>query len=306
LVAEWLAMTGPIVVAGVANVQQIVPVDSFPVSYTPVRYLPHRLRLEAGGVGLNVARSLRVLGSAVRMAAFVGPDPAGVIVRAELERAELLGPGLVETSGTPTSAVLIDPGGARQVHTDLKDLPESRYPPELFAEILAGAQLAVVSTVGFARPLLDIATAAGVPVAADVQTVTGLDDTYDQPWLEAANVLFCSAERLESDPVAFARAALDRFPVRIVVVGLGADGAQLAVRDQPIRRLPAVAPHGVVDTTGAGDALFAGFLHSLLATDDPEAALARAVVVAGCTVGTTGTRPHFDEAHIATLLAPAR
>src|SRR6185369_5190643 len=46
--------------------------------------------------------------------------------------------------------------------------------------------------------------------------------------------------------------------------------------------LPAVAPHGVVDTTGAGDALFAAFLHFVLTTGAPDKAAQRAIVVAGC------------------------
>ncbi|MDT3446155.1 MULTISPECIES: carbohydrate kinase family protein [unclassified Pseudofrankia] len=299
-------MTGPVVVAGVANVQQTVPVDDFPLRYVPVRYLPHQLRLEAGGVGLNVARVLRTLGSPVVLATLVGADPAGVLVRAELKRAGLGGAGVVAVAGTPASVVLVDPRGARQVHTDLKDLPDATYPPALFAELVAGAQLAVVSTVGFARPLLTVAKAAGVPVAVDVQTVTGVDDAYSAPWLEAADVLFCSAERLDTDPAVFARTALERFRARIVVVGLGADGALLAVRGRPARQVRAVAPHGVADTTGAGDALFAGFLHYWLAGGDPDDAMERAVLVAGCAVGTAGTSPHVNEAHIAELLARPR
>ncbi|ONH32503.1 carbohydrate kinase family protein [Pseudofrankia asymbiotica] len=299
-------MAGPVVVAGVANVQQTVPVDDFPLHYAPVRYLPHRLRLEAGGVGLNVARVLRALGSPVVLAALVGADPAGVLVRAELERAGLGGAGVVAAASTPTSVVLVDPRGARQVHTDLKDLSDAGYPRALFAELVAGAQLAVVSTVGFARPLLNVAKAAGVPIAVDVQTVTGVDDSYCGPWLRAADVLFCSAERLDTDPAVFARTALERFRARIVVVGLGADGALLAVRGRPARFVRAVAPHGVVDTTGAGDALFAGFLHYWLGGGDPDDAMEHAVLVAGCAVGTAGTSPHIDEAHIADLLARPR
>lgn len=60
--------------------------------------------------------------------------------------------------------------------------------------------------------LLAIAKDANVPIAVDVQTVTGVDDTYSQPWLNAADILFCSAERLVTEPASFAVAALARFP----------------------------------------------------------------------------------------------
>ena len=58
----------------------------------------------------------------------------------------------------------------------------------------------MLSTVGFNRPLLAIAKDANVAIAVDVQTVTGVEDTYSQPWLNAADILFCSAERLETEP----------------------------------------------------------------------------------------------------------
>ncbi|MBL7502177.1 carbohydrate kinase family protein [Frankia sp. CNm7] len=296
-------MTGTVVVAGVANVQQTVPVAGFPVVYEPVRYLPHGLRLEAAGVGLNVARTLRALGSPAVLATFVGGDPAGALVRAELDRVGLPGGAVLPSSGTPSSVVLVDPHGARQIHTDLKDVPDAEYPPSSFAELLAGARLAVLTTVGFARPLLPVAQAAGVPVAVDLQTITDPDDPYSQPWLKAADIVFCSAERLGTAPADVARAVLDRFPARIVVVGLGADGVLLATRDRPARRIPAVAPHGVIDTTGAGDALFAGFLHYWLAAGDADAAAEHAVVVAGCAVGTAGAASHVTAAHVAALLA---
>jgi sugar/nucleoside kinase (ribokinase family) len=295
-----------VVVVGVANVQQTIPVARFPLSYSPVHYATHELRLEASGVGFNVARTLKALGAEVSLATLVGNDPAGLLVRAELDRAGLPRDGVVDAPATPTSAVLVDRSGARHVRTDLKDLLEATYPPEVFGRLLRGAVLAVISTIGFARPLLDVARRAGVPIATDLQTVATLDDPYPRPWLSVADVVFCSGEQLAAPPEEFAAAALARFPARIVVVGLGADGALLAVRDRPARRLAAVAPHGVVDTTGAGDALFAGFLDAWLATGDPDLAAARAIMIAGCAVGTPGAGTHVTVDHVTRLAAARR
>jgi sugar/nucleoside kinase (ribokinase family) len=251
-------MTTQVVVAGVVNVQQTVPVEGFPIPYAAVRYPTHRLRIEASGAGLNVASTLRALGTQVSLATLVGTDPAGHLVRDELDRAGLLGDGVLTATATPTSAVLVDPHGTRQINTDLKDIPDATYPPVVFRKLLDGAQLAVLSTIGFARPLIPLAQAAGVPIATDLQTIRWADDTYHQPWMRAADILFCSAEQLTSSPTRFARTAWDRFPAQIIVVGQGADGCLLAVRGQQPCHLPAVAPHGVIDTTGAGDALLAG------------------------------------------------
>ncbi len=140
-----------------------------------------------------------------------------------------------------------------------------------------------------------------MPIAADLQAIRSLDDPYALDWLTRASVVFCSAENLTVTPHAFARELLARGPARKVVVALGARGALLATTDRPPRTVAALAPRGVVDTTGAGDALFAGFLHSRLATGDPGQALDHAILVAGLTVGVPGTERYPTAAQIRAL-----
>jgi sugar/nucleoside kinase (ribokinase family) len=77
-----------------------------------------------------------------------------------------------------------------------------------------------------------------------------------------------------------------RYPgCEVVGIGKGADGAVLGLRDGTLIRAAAVAPRGVVSTSGAGDALFASFLHGWLATGNPVHALSAAVLHAGWKVG---------------------
>jgi sugar/nucleoside kinase (ribokinase family) len=299
-----------VVVAGVVNVQQTVLVEGFPLPYTSVRHVRDALRLEVAGVGANVARGLATLGDAasgdatsrdaasgdaasgdeVRLATFLGDEPAGRLARDTLAREGLAGPGILRGDATAQSAVLVDSDGRRQIITDLKGLPEARYPAEVFRSLLDGAALASISTIGFARDLLPVAAAADVPIAVDLQATSGLDDAYATDWIDHASIVFCSAERLATSPEAFAVDVLARGRARIVVVSLGADGCLLAVAGgSPPRRIAARAPFGVVDTTGAGDALFAGFLHTWLRTGDPDRAIATAVLAAGWAVGFPGT-----------------
>jgi sugar/nucleoside kinase (ribokinase family) len=144
----------------------------------------------------------------------------------------------------------------------------------------------VITTIGFARPLLAVARDAGVPVAADVQAVEDLDDEYNRDWMAAARVLFCSHERLPVSPAAWAGMVHERYGTPVVVVGCGAGGALLGTGDTgEVRHVPAVAPRGVTSTAGAGDALAAAFMHVYAATGDPHAAIERAVLFAGHAVG---------------------
>jgi ribokinase len=104
------------------------------------------------------------------------------------------------------------------------------------------------------------------------------------------------------------RQLLDRYGSEIVVVGLGAQGALLAVkRDNFLERLPAVTTRPVVNTIGAGDALFSCFLHAYAKTRDPYAALQKALVFASYKIGAVGAAEGFlDEAALEKLLPVGR
>jgi len=76
-------------------------------------------------------------------------------------------------------------------------------------------------------------------------------------------MLFVSDERLP-DPEAFLRDQIDRGK-RVVVCTRGADGAIGLESGGELVRVPADPVPRVVDTNGAGDAFFAGFLTAHLA-----------------------------------------
>jgi sugar/nucleoside kinase (ribokinase family) len=277
-----------IVVVGVTNVEVAVPVERFPLAYTPVRYPRWDVHARVAGVGYGVAAALTALGDDVRLATLAAADPPGLMVHAALRERGLLGAGVLAAPATAVSVVLYDAAGRRMVNTDLKDLPDARYPPELFAALLEGADMAVITNIGFARPLLAVAAERGLPIAADVQAVESLDDPYNADWMRAARVLFCSHEQLPCSPEEWIAAVWQQYGCELVVVGCGAAGAVLGVREhRVVRHVPAVAPRGVVNTVGAGDALAAAFVHLLTRTGDPHLAVEQAVLFAGYRVGAT-------------------
>lgn len=72
-----------------------------------------------------------------------------------------------------------------------------------------------------------------------------------------------------------------------------ATGALLCLRGQPSQRLPAVKVRPVVNTAGAGDALFSCFLHFYWDGEAPLSALRKALVFAGYKVGENGASRGF-------------
>lgn len=284
-----------IAVAGLVNVETTVRVEGFPIEYSPARYPFGGVRSTVSGAGYNVAAALSALGDTVRFASIVGRDPMGALVDRALE-ARGIGREWVrdEAGETAQSVILYEPGGRRQVNTDLKDMQERCYPVEPFARALDGCSLAVVANVNYSRPLLRVAREAGVPIAADVHALSDLEDAYNRDYMEAADVLFMSHERLPRPPEEWARLVMDRYGPEVLVIGLGAEGALPALRrGGRAVRMPAVRTREVVSTVGAGDALLASFVHCYAATVDPDTPLGKAIVFAGHKIGSAGGAEGF-------------
>ncbi|MBS2965667.1 carbohydrate kinase family protein [Actinocrinis puniceicyclus] len=274
-----------VVVVGVSSLYITVPVERFPVPYEPT-CRPAWTHVGVGGVGAHVARVLRALDEEVDLCTVVGDDSAGAAIRRELCRHGLDGPGVVTGPGSSLGVVLVDESGRRAGRPCLAAVDAVTYPAPTFADTVAGADLAVVTNTVFARELLPIAARLRVPVAVDVHLIGDLEDPYDRPWLQVADVLFCSHEALPCPPAEWIRRVFSRYPgCSIVAVGCGPRGCVVGTRDGALLRAAAVAPRGVVNTTGAGDALFASFLHGWLAGGNPVQALAQAVVYAGWKIG---------------------
>lgn len=294
-----------IVVLGLINIETTVRVDQFPLDYAPVRYPFHGVRSTVSGVGYNISKALHTLGHEVRLCTLIGQDDAAALVQAALAREDLdtahVLPMLAQTA---QSAILYDTSGRRMILSDLKDIQEHSYPAQHFEGACLDAELAVLCNINFSRPYLAAARARGLPIATDVHTISDLDDTYNHEYIAQADILFMSDERLPTPPEDWARAIIARFPAQIVVIGLGAQGALLAVRaDGFVGRFPAENPRPVINTVGAGDALFSAFLHGYLTSRDPYQALRQAILFAGYKIGATGAAEGFLSAAELTRMA---
>jgi ribokinase len=283
-----------IAVAGLINLETNLRVAGFPLEYAPALYPFYGVDSAVSGVGFNVARALRALGNEVRLLGLIGRDAPGELARLALPAAGLPDADVLPAlERTPQSVILYDGQGRRQIHTDLKGIREQVYPPDRAETALAACDWAVLANINFSRPMLARARALGKPIATDVHALASLDDDYNQDYLRAADVLFLSHERLPEPPEDFARRLLDRSRAAVIVIGLGADGALLAERGQPPRRFGAAATRPVVNTIGAGDALFSAFVHFYARGLPAEAALQRAQVFASWKIGASGGAEGF-------------
>jgi sugar/nucleoside kinase (ribokinase family) len=284
-----------ILVSGLINLETTLQVEKFPIEYNPVRYPFFGIKSTVSGVGFNLAKALTQLGNTVRLVSLIGQDSTGKLVYQALETSIISSSFVLDRlEHTAESVILYDSNGQRMIFTDLKDIQNQSYPDEFLDLGLDGCDVAMLCNINFSRPFLNRVRQAGKLIATDVHAIASLEDEYNQEFMNNADILFMSHERLPVDAEQWAGQVLDRFQVKVLVIGLGEEGALLAVRsDGNMIKIPAVKTRSVKNTIGAGDALFSCFVHSYLKSGDPYESIRRAVVFASYKIGEAGAADGF-------------
>ena len=218
-----------------------------------------RTRTGAGGQAANVAAWATELGGQGRLVAKRATDAAGELVAQELAAhgVEVFGPAVEGHNGVVVS--IVAPSGERSMASDRGVAPQLRA-DELEMRWLGGADWLHVTGYALFRSPIDEAAAKaagavrgqGGRISVDLSSWSlirefGAEKLVRRLELLAPDVIFGNAEELEEIG--------GTFPAQEWVLKLGPEGIQLSDG----RKLPAPDAN-VVDTTGAGDALAAGYL----------------------------------------------
>lgn len=278
-----------ITVCGLVNLETTVPVDSFPVNYSPINYKFFGITTHPSGVGLNLSCALTALGDEASLLSLCGNDTAGEAVRSFMKSRNISDSTILSTSkATAQSVVIYDSTGKRSVYCDLTDMQDSAYDPEIFEQASKGSDIAVLCNINFARVLIPKAKEMGLSVATDVHCLSDVNDEYNNDFIKGADILFLSNEFFIDSEKEFVLKLKEVSSAGIIVVGMGSKGALLYLRSSDsFHTFPAVYTRPVVNTVGAGDSLFASFLHFYAKSGDPCHALKLATVFASYKIGDT-------------------
>jgi ribokinase len=282
-----------ILISGLVNTETTVRIREFPIPYYPIDYPFFGIGTAVSGVGYNLSKALRTLGDRVTLLSMTGEDLPGQTIRHELQA---LGVDTAHIKAclkeTPSSVVLYDGEGKRQIYCDLKDIQDTAY--GFTPQICDGADLVAACNINYNRPLLHAAKAAGKTVATDVHVLRDLWDDYNREFMQCADILFLSDEGIGDDYRSFLAELGGIYHNRIIVLGRGSKGAALYLPDEKqFHELSAVQVGPVVNTVGAGDALFSCFLHSYAKGLSPLESLHRAQLFASAKIGTSGASNGF-------------
>ena len=286
-----------IFVSGLVNIETTVAVRGFPIEYYPIDFSFFGVNSNVSGVGYNVSKALSTLGDEVVFCSYAGSDEESERVIARMEKDGISSRNILhELKATPASAVLYDKQGKRQIYCDLKDIQDMRLSFDRVKPELEGCDAAVLCNIAFNRGILRGAKDMGIPVATDVHVLGDIDDDYNRDFMENSDILFMSDEKLPCAPAEFIRQVGERYHNRVIVIGMGGKGAMLLDRDAgKLCTVPAYTGAQVVNTVGAGDALFSSFLHYYIKGMSAEQALESAVVFAGIKIGYSGASLGFSD-----------
>ena len=293
-VVPWVVVVGDLLYDLLAKVEG-------EVTFGTDTFVP--IRVAAGGSGANAAAWLASSGIETHFVGRVGDDSFGEFLAQELERGGV-SPHLRRDPSLATGKVfvLVDGAGERTMITD-RGAGEALSPEDLRGSLFRGGHLHLSgytfsggSRRETAREALRLARESGMTVSVDPSSVPLLRDVGTERFLKSTRGADLCFPNLEEgallagveDPERIVEALLGYYSG--VVLKLGAEGALYADTDGGWERIPA-APARVVDTTGAGDALCAGFLSARLFGASPSEALRRGVGLATEAVARVGARP---------------
>ncbi|MEO7470259.1 MAG: D-glycero-beta-D-manno-heptose-7-phosphate kinase, partial [Sphingobium limneticum] len=254
-----------------------------------------------GGAG-NVARNVAALGGEAVLIGVAGDDPAGAVLRRNIDAEAGIVADLV-SDGRPTTQKTRYIAGQQQMLRVDSEETHGADPALLLAAFerqIASVDGIVLSdyakgvlTPALLQAVIALARAAGKPVVADPKSADVA--RYDGVTLmtpnagEATAAAGIACDGADGDVADAAERLLARMPASpALLITRGSRGMTLAERGRPVRHLPALARE-VFDVSGAGDTVVATLVLGLAAGLSPSQATELANIAAGMAVSKPGT-----------------
>jgi sugar/nucleoside kinase (ribokinase family) len=260
------------------------------------------IRPRPGGSAANTAAWLGSLGGEVDFVGCVGI--ADLDYHAQQLQAQGVTPHLTTAPGLPTSTIVILVEGEHRTMLTERGASRALRAADLTDELLD--QTAVLHLTGYTlvdgpraagmRDLIDRAHAAGALVSLNPGSAGFIADFGAADFvsaIEGVDIVIANVHEAEllcdqTEPERVARAIGDRYG--LAVITQGPDNVFVAERGSKPISVP-VPQARIVDPTGAGDAMSAGFLHSWVTDHDTVRAAQAGILVAARAVMVIGGRP---------------
>lgn len=287
---------GKFMVAGFVQMETIVKVEALPVPYKQFESIPDLVNSGIGGAGFNEAMALKWLGNEVDFMSMVARNMSRRQIEAYLKtfdvnlKTDYVLPML---DGMPTSVILYSKG-KKQTFEDVKDIRHVEYDYDLLESRIQDKDMILMSNCNFCRPIIGLAKKYQKPLAVNVRSMRAEKIANKEDFLAAADILYISDDDLESDHYDCIKECREKYDPEIVIMGIGDKGVILYTKeDNSVIEYRPVKTNEIVNTIGAGNALFSSFMHYYVKTKNAKEAIKNALLFASYKIGFVGTSNGF-------------
>ncbi|MBE5927645.1 MAG: carbohydrate kinase family protein [Lachnospiraceae bacterium] len=208
----------------------IICLKQFPIEYFPIDYSFFGVNTRVSGVAYNLAKALKTLGDDVRFVSMMGNDFSARYIKGELAEIGISSEYVTNSlKATPSSVVLYDDSGKRQIYCDLKDIQEATL--DGGKELYEDCDIVMACNANFNRGLLRKAKADNKIIVTDVHVLSDINDEYNKDFMQYANILFLSDENIKGEYKEFIMEIEKTYKNDIIILGRGSKGVLMYVRN---------------------------------------------------------------------------
>lgn len=283
-------------VAGFVQLETIVKVDALPIPYFQFQSIPDMINTNIGGCGYNESMALKWLGNEVDFMSMIGKDlkDSDLFKKLTLNDEQLSFEYVLPRLDAMPSSVILYNNGKKQIFEDVKDIRTVPYDYELFERQIQDKDMVLISSCNFCRPVIELAKKYNKPLAVNVRSMRKERMIQKEDFLKAADILYISDDELDKDPYECINECREKYNQKIIIIGIGSKGVILYTReDNSILEYKPVKTNEIVNTVGAGNAMFSAFLHYYVKTGDAKEAIKNALLFASYKIGFIGTSNGF-------------
>jgi ribokinase len=283
-----------ILVCGLINLETTLKISNFPIEYTPVEYNFYGVNSSISGVGYNIVKALKTLGDNPYFFSIIGDDIYKNIIYNDLEKNKIGTKYVLPLLEQTVQSGILNNGNKRKILLDLKNIQETKYPNFIIEEIMDQINIGIICNINFSRYFLKILRDNRKIIATDVHVLSDIDDNYNNDYIKYSDILFLSNENICGNEYNIISKIIKEYDHEIVVITMGENGLLFYSKEKAeIKHFPAIKTREVVNTIGAGDALFSCFVHYYNKTKEPYYSIKMATIFASYKIGEDGGAKGF-------------
>lgn len=250
----------PVLILGGTTYDHIVYLDQFP---QPIPQTIHqaRFRETTGSTGSGKALCLCKLDVTSSLYSMLGDDLYGKLIIGHLNKSGVDFIYDIDPAGTERHINLMNAEGNRISMFITQSSEHPAFDQSLLAEKLDQSGLLVLNIIAYCKDFIPLLSGYTKPIWTDLHDYTD-NNPYHEPFIESANTIFLSSDNLPDYKVTMQQ--LISRGKRLVICTHGKAGSTALTPEGEWIHEPALTHFPLVDSNGAGDNYFAGFLYAWL------------------------------------------